>query len=412
MKIKATHRLLDSVWTVTANISINTATIVAYSRDDEDGYRLEDSLPKCQLTEGNGRVVKSLEIEWGVTAEGTPSITRNTSFRTGSPSDESQRETGRNALRGVTGIHLVPTPLGNQQESTMFDDLATPDITKLPTKQAGHKCPRCRGTGRYTYADGNTYRCGKCRGTGLLKMSPEQRIKARAYSAKAAIRRKDENVEEFGKREPAALAWLTSNKGDFAASLLEQVRKRGDLSPKQLQAVYQSIAQEADWAKQREQKATQTQIDMTDLLDRFALALKAGIKRPKVNTGDLLFSLAPAHGHNAGCVYVKGEKDAYGDRTYLGKITPQGKFFAGRDVEDDVKQRIAEVGSDVVGSAKAHGAQHNNCCFCSRDLTTDESVSNGYGPICAERYGLPWVVTDEFKKAKAELKQANEEAAS
>ena len=296
----------------------------------------------------------------------------------------------------------------------MFDDLATHDISKVPTKRAGHNCPRCRGTGKYTYGYVNlrTVDCGKCRGTGLLKTSPQQRLKARAYSAKAAIRRKEENVEEFGKREPAALAWLNSNSGDFAASLLEQVRKRGDLSPKQLSAVYQAIAREADWAKQREQKATQTQIDMTDLLDRFALALKAGIKRPKVNTGDLLFSLAPAHGRNAGCVYVKGEKDAYGDRPYLGKITPEGKFFAGPNVEDDVKQRIAEVGSDVVGSAKAHGAQHGNCCFCSRDLTTDESVSNGYGPICADRYGLPWVVREEFIEAKAALKQANEEAAS
>lgn len=294
----------------------------------------------------------------------------------------------------------------------MFDDLATRDLSSVTIKKAGYNCPRCGGTGRYTYANGDTYKCGKCRGTGRLKTSPQQRIKARAYSAKAAIRRKEENVEEFGKREPAALAWLTGSNSDFAASLLEHVRKRGDLSPKQLSAVYQSIAREADWAKQREQKATQTQIDMTDLLDRFALALKAGIKRPKVNTGDLLFSLAPAHGRNAGCVYVKGEKDAYGDRPYLGKITPEGKFFAGPNVEDDVKQRIAEVGSDVVGSAKAHGAQHNNCCFCSRDLTTDESVSNGYGPICADRYGLPWVVTDEFKQAKAALKQANEEAAS
>jgi polyhydroxyalkanoate synthesis regulator phasin len=296
----------------------------------------------------------------------------------------------------------------------MFDDLATPDITKVPTKRAGYDCPRCRGTGKYTYGYVNlrTVDCGKCRGTGLLKTSPKQRLASRVSSAKAAIKRKEQNVEEFGKREPAALAWLNSNNSDFAASLLDQVKKKGDLSPKQLQAVYQSIAREADWAKQREQKATQTQIDMTDLLNRFALALKAGIKRPKVNTGDLLFSLAPAHGHNAGCVYVKGEKDAYGDRPYLGKITPEGKFFAGRGVEDDVKQRIAEVGSDVVGSAKAHGAQHGNCCFCSRDLTTDESVSNGYGPICADRYGLPWIVREEFKQAKADLKQANQEAAS
>jgi len=296
----------------------------------------------------------------------------------------------------------------------MFDDLATTDITKVPTKRAGYDCPRCRGTGKYTYGYVNlkTVDCGKCRGTGLLKTSPKQRLANRVSSAKAAIKRKEQNVEEFGKREPAALAWLTSNNGDFAASLLDQVKKRGDLSPKQLQAVYQSIAREEDWAKQREQKATQTQIDMTDLLDRFALALKAGIKRPKVNTGDLLFSLAPAHGHNAGCVYVKGEKDAYGDRPYLGKITPEGKFFAGRGVGDEVKRRIAEVGADVVGSAKAHGAQHGNCCFCSRDLTTDESVSNGYGPICADRYGLPWIVREEFIEAKAALKQANEEAAS
>lgn len=296
----------------------------------------------------------------------------------------------------------------------MFDDLATHDITKVPTKRAGYKCQRCNGTGRYTYGYVNlkTVNCGKCRGTGLLKTSPEQRIKSRAYSAKAAIKRKEENVEEFGKREPAALAWLNSNNSDFAASLLDQVKKKGDLSPAQLQAVYQSIAREEDWAKQREQKATQTQIDMTDLLNRFALALKAGIKRPKVNTGDLLFSLAPAHSHNAGCVYVKGEKDAYGDRPYLGKITPEGKFFAGRGVEDEVKQRIAEVGSDVVGSAKAHGAQHGNCCFCGSPLSTDASVSNGYGPICADRYGLPWVVREEFIEAKAALQQANEEAAS
>ena len=290
----------------------------------------------------------------------------------------------------------------------MFEDLES-DIATVETKKAGYKCHRCHGTGRYTYGFVNrrTVECGKCRGTGLLKTSPEQRLKARAYSATAAIRRKQENVAEFGKREPAALEYLANAKGDFYESLMEQVKKKGDLSPKQLQRVYEAIAREEDWAKQREQKATQTQINMGDLLDRFALALKAGIKRPKVNTGDLLFSLAPAHGNNAGHVYVKGEKDAYGYRDYLGKITPEGKFFAGRGVEDDVKQRIAEVGADVVTAAKAHGAQHNNCCFCSRDLTTNESVSNGYGPICAERYGLPWVVTEEFKKAKAALKEAN-----
>lgn len=30
------------------------------------------------------------------------------------------------------------------------------------------------------------------------------------------------------------------------------------------------------------------------------------------------------------------------------------------------------------------------CVFCSRKLTDERSVSVGYGPVCAERVGLPW----------------------
>jgi len=35
------------------------------------------------------------------------------------------------------------------------------------------------------------------------------------------------------------------------------------------------------------------------------------------------------------------------------------------------------------------GHKHGNCCFCCRDLTNAVSVHLGYGPICAEKYGLP-----------------------
>jgi hypothetical protein len=147
---------------------------------------------------------------------------------------------------------------------------------------------------------------------------------------------------------------------------------------------------------------------MSDLIHRFDLALEAGIKRPKVNVGDLMFSLAPAGGKNAGHVYVKGAKDDFGERPYLGKVTPEGKLYPSRDCSDEQKARILEIGGDVVKAAKAHGAQHSNCCFCGRGLTTNESVANGYGPICAERYGLPWEVTEEFLEAKARLREANE----
>lgn len=39
--------------------------------------------------------------------------------------------------------------------------------------------------------------------------------------------------------------------------------------------------------------------------------------------------------------------------------------------------------------ARMHGQQYNYCCFCARELTDAVSVKLGYGPICADKYGLP-----------------------
>lgn len=300
----------------------------------------------------------------------------------------------------------------------MFEDLATPDISKLPTRKGSDDtfaCDKCAGTGVWTSRYGtHEGKCFACKGKGYFKTSPYARQKARDASAKRKAADAEANVELFAEEQPVAHKWLTENAGvkrngedNFAKSLLDGVRKYGSLTEKQLAAVYRIIADDADRAE-----AKQTKIDMSDLLYRFGLAQEAGIKRPKVNTGDLLFSLAPATGRNAGHVYVKGEEDSWGERLYLGKITPEGELYPSRDASPEVIKRIAEIGADVVGSAKAHGAQHGNCCFCNRDLTTDESVSNGYGPICAGRYGLPWEVTEQFKAAKAALNEANEEAAS
>lgn len=37
-----------------------------------------------------------------------------------------------------------------------------------------------------------------------------------------------------------------------------------------------------------------------------------------------------------------------------------------------------------------NGKRFANCCFCGKELTTKESLHVGYGPICAEKWGLPW----------------------
>lgn len=298
----------------------------------------------------------------------------------------------------------------------MFEDLEV-DISKVQTKADNHSerhaCDKCAGTGKSVIrSDTYAIQCFSCKGTGYFKTSKYQREKARVARINKKVRDAENNLETFAEEQPAAYEWLTTSTGNFAKSLLEGVQKYGGLTEKQLAAVHRIIARNAEQAAERERKAAQTKLDMGDLMHRFSLALQAGIKCPKINIADLQFSMAPMSGKNAGCVYVKSKMDSYGERTYYGKVTAEGKFYGSRDLTDDIRETIIEVGADVVKAAKAHGAQHGNCCFCNRPLNTDESVSNGYGPICADTYGLPWVVTDEFKQAKAALKQANEEAAS
>ncbi len=301
----------------------------------------------------------------------------------------------------------------------LFSDLES-DFDAVPVKAASsdherrvkYPCQKCAGTGTFHwgYMNPRSGKCHACNGRGHFFTSEQDRAKARQQNQKRKERKLADNWESFAAEHPVEAAWLKQSSGNFASSLRDGASLYGSLTEGQLKAVQRIIADDAQKAAEREQEAGQTKLDMTDLLHRFEIAQNAGIKRPKVNTGDLLFTLAPASGRNAGCVYVKGAKDEWDERPYHGKITPDGRFYPARDLDESIKQRILEVGSDVVRSSKAYGAAHNTCCFCSSALTTHESVSNGYGPVCAERYGLPWVVTEAFKQAQAELAQANKES--
>jgi len=39
--------------------------------------------------------------------------------------------------------------------------------------------------------------------------------------------------------------------------------------------------------------------------------------------------------------------------------------------------------------AKAYYSETGNCVFCQKTITTDESLSVGYGSVCAKKHGLP-----------------------
>jgi hypothetical protein len=62
---------------------------------------------------------------------------------------------------------------------------------------------------------------------------------------------------------------------------------------------------------------------------------------------------------------------------------------------------LVEFGLNPAGVAKAYGKLMGNCCFCGLKLTDPKSVAAGYGPICAEHYGLSAEYTKAWKRAES-----------
>jgi hypothetical protein len=78
------------------------------------------------------------------------------------------------------------------------------------------------------------------------------------------------------------------------------------------------------------------------------------------------------------------------DGVYQGKILDIGKVYWYPVSMEAIKQEILQFCILPTASAKINGQKYNHCCFCKQELTNAISVYNGYGPICADNYGLPW----------------------
>lgn len=80
--------------------------------------------------------------------------------------------------------------------------------------------------------------------------------------------------------------------------------------------------------------------------------------------------------------------------------------------------RLARAGRPITAEEAAEfGYANSRCVFCARNLSTAESTAVGYGPVCADNYGLPWGVppvtpdTPEAWEAIGEAEAAAEAAA-
>lgn len=95
------------------------------------------------------------------------------------------------------------------------------------------------------------------------------------------------------------------------------------------------------------------------------------------------------------------------DRRYIGKIMPDGTAVLRPELSAANRDFLLALDRDFFGTAADYGRKTGACCFCARTLTDEESLKNGYGPICGGRYNRMVFKVREFDKAYAEAEAEN-----
>lgn len=252
-------------------------------------------------------------------------------------------------------------------------------------------CPKCRGTGRFVGWSGRVLGpCFNCKGTGKVtyKTSAQARAKARQSAATRKVRLADEAIKTFEQSNPAEYGWMLAEapRFDFAAKMLEAVKKWGSLTTGQLVAVQKLVARSEERKAAREaakaqQEAEAAPVSPQAILEAIGHGKASGLIWIKLRFEGFTIEEAKRH---PGVLYIK-RRDA--NRTYLGKVA-DGRYVASYDATAEDKAAIVEAFKDPLAALRAFGNKTDSCGVCGRQLTNADSIGEGIGPKCAERLGL------------------------
>lgn len=203
-----------------------------------------------------------------------------------------------------------------------------------------------------------------------------------------------EVVEDFEKG--GLLAELEGRDLSFITDLLYGkygYTKRGKLSDKQMYWVGVLYKKALGIEEKPE---SETVGDLHGLVDLFTEAL-GKLKFPKIKLEvkgyPLRLSLAGPKSKYHGSVIIT-DGGPYGDNKWYGAVSPSGTWTPSKSVTPELRSIIARTltafSNDPKHAAMTYGHMSSNCCFCNKQLDTKESVAAGYGPVCADKWGLPW----------------------
>jgi hypothetical protein len=176
---------------------------------------------------------------------------------------------------------------------------------------------------------------------------------------------------------------------EFAESLVQQFDTRSRLSEAQWFWVHKLVIQAIESAA----KPPARKIDLGDftrLIELFQAASQH-LKYPKVRllageTPVVLYVTGPKS-KQPGSINVVGQSGS--DRWY-GRIGRGGQFSPSRECTPAIEQLLQQFAADPAGTAALYAKATGNCSFCGRELTDERSIVVGRGPVCSEKFGLPW----------------------
>lgn len=176
----------------------------------------------------------------------------------------------------------------------------------------------------------------------------------------------------------------------FARSLARDYAAYGRLTTNQIPYMHK-FALEMVTEKEEPQDEGALTLDLTAI---WQMMDKAGetLKFPKINfeldNGRMRLHRATEQSRTPGAIMVT---DGVGwSGMFYGRVHTNGTWEPSRDCPDWVTDSLKKLSEDPAGFAAAYGKKTGNCCFCSRDLSDERSLGVGYGPVCADRYGLTW----------------------
>lgn len=130
------------------------------------------------------------------------------------------------------------------------------------------------------------------------------------------------------------------------------------------------------------------------ILDLFAVA-REHIQYPKIRLeGDLQLFIAGDKAKFPGSVNItNGVGYMQSGNKWYGRITTDGTIKLAPHLTKvealQVTEQLELFAENPAEYAKMYGKGTGICMFCGKQLTDPQSVAVGYGPICADHYGLP-----------------------